>query len=244
MRQVAIVALLIAVSFIVSERSSMSQDQPGEHVTPPIQSPSDVSIPLPTGERQDQPGEHVTPPIQSPSDVSIPPPTGESQGQPGEHVTPPMQSPSDVSVPPPTGRSREQHSEPLATPTNQPAGTPDQGAQPKTDTAPQGPKDHGLRRSFKIQLTYSEKLAVPPGSNLSVTITDAGGHKVTELKSVTKKDSPPYLLEIPIKKRMAYPLTLDAELASRIGHRFSERTTIDERSVQGDAPIEIHLQKK
>ena len=144
----------------------------------------------------------------------------------------------------PTGESQEQQGEQLATPTDHADGNHEGGPQPQADTAPKGPTDHGLRSSFKIQLTYSEKLLVPRGSNVAVTITDAKGHKVTQLNSSTKQDAPPYLIEIPIKKTLAYPLTLDAELVSRIGHRFSERTTIDESSVQADAPIEIHLQKK
>jgi hypothetical protein len=187
-----VVALLIAASFVASERPSISKDQPSEQVTPPIQSPSDVS----------------------------------------------NQSP-------PTGKGQEQQGEPLATPTNQPAGNHDQGAHPQTDATPQGPtKNRRLRSTFKIRFTYSEKLTVPRGSNISVTITDAKGQKVTQLNSSTKQDDPPYLLEVPIKKTTAYPLTLDAELVSRIGHRFSERTTIDESSLRGDVPIEIRLQKK
>jgi hypothetical protein len=187
----ALVALLIAASFVVSGRPSISQDQPGDHLAPPMQSPSDVAI-----------------------------------------------------QPPPTGESQERKEEPLAPPSNQPAGNHDQRAHPQTDPAQQEPTNRRLRSSFKIGLTYSEKLAVPRGSVITVTITDAKGHKVTKLNSSTKQDGPPYLLEIPIKKTTAYPLTLDAELVSRIGHRFSERTTINESSVRGDAPIEIHLQMK
>lgn len=191
MRQMALVALLIAASFVVSGRPSISQDQPSDHVAPPIQSPPDAAT----------------------------------------------QSP-------PTGENQEHKEEPLAPPTNQPVGNHDQGAHPQTDPVQHEPTNRRLRSSFKIGLTYSEKLSVPRGSDITVTITDAKGHKVTQLNSSTKQDGPPYLLKIPIKKTTAYPLTLDAELVSRIGHRFSERTTIDESSVRGDAPIEIHLQKK
>ncbi|WP_420737768.1 hypothetical protein [Bradyrhizobium japonicum] len=187
----ALVALLIAASFVVSGRPSISQDQPSDHVAPPIQSPPDAAT----------------------------------------------QSP-------PTGENQEHKEEPLALPTNQPVGNHDQGAHPQTDPVQHEPTNRRLRSSFKIGLTYSEKLSVPRGSDITVTITDAKGHKVTQLNSSTKQDGPPYLLKIPIKKTTAYPLTLDAELVSRIGHRFSERTTIDESSVRGDAPIEIHLQKK
>ncbi|WP_370101257.1 hypothetical protein [Bradyrhizobium yuanmingense] len=190
MRQMTVVALLIAASFVVSGRPSMSQEQPGEQMTPPIQSPSDVST----------------------------------------------QSP-------PTGKSQQQEGEGLATP-DQPAGNQVQATRPQTDATPQGPAPPRLSSSFKIRVTYSEKLSVPRGSDITVTITDANGHKVSQSHNSTKQDGPPYLLEIPIKKIMAYPVTLDAELISRIGHRFSERTTIDESSLRGDAPIEIHLQKK
>ncbi|MDF0519025.1 hypothetical protein P0R31_17460 [Bradyrhizobium yuanmingense] len=172
-----VVALLIAASFVVSGRPSMSQDQPSEQITPPKQSPSD-----------------------------------------------------EFTQSPPTGKSQEQQGEGVAAP-DPPAGN-------------QGPAIPRLRSSFKIRVTYSEKLSVPRGSDITVTITDAKGHKVSKSHNSTKQDGPPYLLEIPIKKITAYPLTLDAELVSRIGHRFSERTTIAESSLRGDAPIEIHLQKK
>lgn len=191
MKQMTVVALLIAVSFVISERPSLSQDQPGEQVGPSLQPSSGVSI----------------------------------------------QSP-------PTDESQEQQGEPLATPTNQTSGSHDQGTHPQADTTPLGPAIPRLRSSFKIRFTYSEKLTVPRGSDITVTLTDANGHKLSQLHSATKQDGPPYQLEIPIKRTTAYPLTLDAELVSRIGHRFSERTTIDESSLRGDAPIEIHLQKK
>jgi hypothetical protein len=191
MRQRTVIAILIAASFVVSERPAISQDQPSEEVTPPIKSPSDVS---------------------------------------------PQAAP--------IGDSQERKGEPLATPADQPAGNSDQGTHPKTDATPQGSTNRRLPSSFKVRFTYSEKLAVPRGSKLTVTISDGKGHKVTQLSSSTKQDNPPYLLEIPIKKAKAYPLTLDAELISRIGHRFSKRITLDESSSLGDVPIEVNLQKK
>jgi hypothetical protein len=67
---------------------------------------------------------------------------------------------------------------------------------------------------------------------------------VANVKTTTKHDAPPYVLNIPIRTALTYPLKLDAELTSRIGHRFTDAAEIVEDTIQGQAPVEIHLRKQ
>jgi hypothetical protein len=115
--------------------------------------------------------------------------------------------------------------------------------------APTGPK--GTSRApaaagnaVKLHLTYSERLLVPKGSEIGLTVRDANGTQIYAVKTATQRDAPPYLLEVPIKSRIAYPLKVDASLTSRIGHRFSESTEISESDASGRNAVEIRLQKE
>jgi hypothetical protein len=98
-------------------------------------------------------------------------------------------------------------------------------------------------RSIKVQLDYFEKLLVPRGSKIEIALHDASGKKVATVKTTTRHDAPPYLVEIPIKAALTFPLKLDAELVSRVGHRFSESKEVDEQLIQTQ-PLELHLQKE
>ncbi len=132
-----------------------------------------------------------------------------------------------------------------------PVAAPDQPAA-DSQAAPDGvrkatspkAKSGTTAHSFKLQLTYSEKVLVPRGSKIEVSVHDASGKPVASIKTKTKHDAPPYVLEIPVRSAPTYPLKVDAELTSRIGHRFTESTEIEADATQNQTPVEIHLQKQ
>jgi len=95
--------------------------------------------------------------------------------------------------------------------------------------------------SFVLELSYAERIIVPRGSDLHVTVTDAVGRKVFTRNAKTKADSPPYLVEVSVKSPASFPLTVDANLVSAIGHRFSERVQVAQLPSQRSKPVEIDL---
>jgi hypothetical protein len=100
---------------------------------------------------------------------------------------------------------------------------------------------HPRGPSFKLELTYAEKILVPRGSDLNVKIHDATGKTVFTHKTTTGQDAPPYVVSVAINSPVAYPLKVDAKLVSRIGHRFGESTEISESGAQGAKPVEIWM---
>src|SRR5215216_2268721 len=68
-------------------------------------------------------------------------------------------------------------------------------AQPDTraPAAPKGPPRRTAAGSaVKLHLTYSERLLVPRGSEIGLTVRDANGNQVYTVKTSTKRDAPPY----------------------------------------------------
>lgn len=100
---------------------------------------------------------------------------------------------------------------------------------------------HQSRASFKLELTYAQKILVPRGSGLDVKIHDATGKTVFTRKTTTGQDAPPYVIKVAINQPITYPLTVDAKLVSRIGHHFGESVEVTESGAQGPKPVEIWM---
>lgn len=98
--------------------------------------------------------------------------------------------------------------------------------------------------SIKFELKYAERVLVPRGSELNVRVKDAKGKIVFAQKSKTKHDAPPYVVEVPIRKDVAYPLTFEADLVSRVGHRFSESLELNQSDAEKPAPVQITMRKQ
>jgi hypothetical protein len=98
---------------------------------------------------------------------------------------------------------------------------------------------HQSGASFKLELTYAQKILVPRGSGLDVKIHDATGKTVFTRKTTTGQDIPPYVIKVAINQPVTFPLTVDAKLVSRIGHHFGESVEITESGAQGPKPVEI-----
>lgn len=100
---------------------------------------------------------------------------------------------------------------------------------------------HQPAASFKLELTYAQKILVPRGSGLDVKIHDATGKTVFTRKTTTGQDAPPYVIKVAINQPVTYPLTVDAKLVSRIGHHFGESVEVTESGAQGAKPVEIWM---
>jgi hypothetical protein len=98
--------------------------------------------------------------------------------------------------------------------------------------------------SLRLTLTYSEKILVPKGSELKINVQDSTGQTIFSNKIKTDHDAPPYRVEVPLRKDISYPLIVDAELLSKIGHRFSEHVNIVRSGLQGANTVTIRLQKQ
>src|ERR1700755_1384105 len=104
------------------------------------------------------------------------------------------------------------------------------------------PKTHSLSRtpnSLNLELTYSQRILVPRGSDLAIKIQDATGKSIFAKAVKTTHDAPPYIVMVPVKTPVAYPLTIDANLASKLGHQFNENITLAESEAQGIIQIQL-----
>jgi len=107
------------------------------------------------------------------------------------------------------------------------------------------PEVHSLSRtpkSLKLELTYSQRILVPSGSDLTIKIQDATGKSIFTQAVKTTHDVPPYIVTVPMKTPVAYPLTIDANLASKLGHQFNENITLAESEAQGVIQIQMKPQ--
>jgi hypothetical protein len=97
------------------------------------------------------------------------------------------------------------------------------------------------RQLLYLELGYIYEIVVPRGSELKVTVEDAAGKMVGEREMKTELDSPPYLIEVPLKPSPAYPITVHATLKSVLGHEFSETRQIGGAQVASAdfVPIEM-----
>ena len=109
-------------------------------------------------------------------------------------------------------------------------------------TMPGWSKPRALQ-SFKLELTYSERFLVPRGSAIDLTVHDATGKSVYTLKTTTKHDAPPYKIQVTLRAPPTYPLKIDADLLSRVGHRLFETAEISREAVESGRPFTIHLKK-
>jgi uncharacterized lipoprotein YbaY len=102
-------------------------------------------------------------------------------------------------------------------------------------------KSDSTPSSFKLELSYAQKLLVPRGSALTIHIHDATGKMVFTRKTTTANDAPPYFIDVAFNNSVTYPLKVDARLVSRIGHQFSETVQINQTDVQEAKPVEIRM---
>lgn len=73
-----------------------------------------------------------------------------------------------------------------------------------------------------LELGYIQSIIVPRGSRLNVRVQDSVGKTVGEREIKTEMDSPPYLMDVPLKSASNLPLTVHASLVSVLGHEFSQ----------------------
>ncbi|MDF0519030.1 hypothetical protein P0R31_17485 [Bradyrhizobium yuanmingense] len=96
--------------------------------------------------------------------------------------------------------------------------------------------------SLNLELTYSQRILVPRGSDLAIKIQDAAGRNIFAKAVKTTQDAPPYVVTVPMKSSVAYPLTIDANLASKLGHHFNENVTLAESEAHGIIQIRMKPQ--
>jgi hypothetical protein len=94
-------------------------------------------------------------------------------------------------------------------------------------SAPTGKTWKGPQAFLHLELGYIEDIIVPRGSKLSVKVEDAVGKTIGEREAKTELDSPPYVMDIPLKTSTNLPLTVHASLVSVLGHEFSQTRQID-----------------
>jgi hypothetical protein len=99
------------------------------------------------------------------------------------------------------------------------------------ESEPTGKNSEGSRALLHLELGYIEDIVVPRGSKLSVKVEDATGETVGEREAKTEFDSPPYLMDLPLKASANLPLTIHANLVSVLGHEFSQTRQIDRAEV-------------
>src|SRR5467141_650865 len=64
------------------------------------------------------------------------------------------------------------------------------------------PEVHSLSRtpkSLKLELTYSQRILVPRGSDLAIKIQDATGKSIFAQAVKTTHEAPPYMVTVPMK---------------------------------------------
>jgi hypothetical protein len=93
--------------------------------------------------------------------------------------------------------------------------------------------------TFTLTLTYAERIAVPAGSELNVRVHDAAGQMVFEQKTATTRNAPPYTIGVSVPRATSFPLRVDVELVSRIGHRFGERAELAQSDIQASVTIRM-----
>ncbi|WP_420737774.1 hypothetical protein [Bradyrhizobium japonicum] len=97
-------------------------------------------------------------------------------------------------------------------------------------------------KSLKLELTYSQRILVPQGSDLAIKVQDATGKSIFSQAIKTTREAPPYIVTVPVNIPVAYPLTIDANLASKLGHQFNENITLAESETQGIIQIQMKPQ--
>lgn len=96
--------------------------------------------------------------------------------------------------------------------------------------------------SLNLELTYSQRILVPRGSDLAIKVQDATGRSIFAKAVKTTQEAPPYSVTVPMKTSVAYPLTIGASLASKLGHHFNENVTLSESEVHGIIQIRMKPQ--
>jgi hypothetical protein len=98
-------------------------------------------------------------------------------------------------------------------------------------------------KALKLELTYSERVLVPRGSQIDVRIYDATGKMISTQQIRTKRDAPPYVVDVSIKDEATYPLRVEAHLVSSIGHKFSESIKVSKSDIENGSLVGLWMQQ-
>jgi hypothetical protein len=109
------------------------------------------------------------------------------------------------------------------------------------ESEPTGKTWEGPQALLHLELGYIEDIIVPRGSKLSVKVDDAAGKTIGEREAKTELDSPPYLMDIPLKTSANLPLTVHASLVSVLGHEFSQTRQIDRAEIARAESVAIDM---
>ena len=74
-------------------------------------------------------------------------------------------------------------------------------------------------RDVTFKISYAERILVPKGSVLTVSVHDSAGRPIFSNSSEIKQSAPPYLVRVSLNDVPSYPLTLEANL--RVSFRTS-----------------------
>jgi hypothetical protein len=113
----------------------------------------------------------------------------------------------------------------------------------KKQTAGEAAKTMPQYNKVTVKLTYNNKVLVPRGADVKITIQDVGAAFETQTQK-TKTDAPPYtvVLKIPLDAKL--PLKASAVLTSAIGHQFSAGFEIKQENLTNSSPIAVTLNQQ
>jgi hypothetical protein len=107
------------------------------------------------------------------------------------------------------------------------------GTKPQAEVAVVKPATKKQERQFgsvgsntlRLAIIFYERLLVPKGATLTITVTDAKGK--TTSTEITTTTGMPYRVDVPLGKAMATPLDVSVTLKSPAGHVLSGEKTFD-----------------
>lgn len=91
-----------------------------------------------------------------------------------------------------------------------------------------GNKSMTAATTLDLNVFYLQRILVPAGSKLTLSLTGKGISKPVVQTSLSK-GGPPYKLQMQVPKGAEYPLTVDVLLESSIGHKFSGRGVVQKK---------------
>ncbi|MEM7216209.1 MAG: hypothetical protein AAF423_11760 [Pseudomonadota bacterium] len=80
-------------------------------------------------------------------------------------------------------------------------------------------------QTLNVEISYRERLHIPAGSMLSVTLQGTSGSK--NVLNTPIKSGPPYVVKIKLNKDQLYPVTVKAKLVSTNGHQLAGDVTLN-----------------
>jgi hypothetical protein len=94
-----------------------------------------------------------------------------------------------------------------------------------------------------LNITYSERVAVPKGSMLLINVSNPSGAEKANKTVRTRSGGPPYSVKMQLPRADGVPLwVFDVVLQSTVGHRFSKKEVISSEALHGRTPIEVRLE--